>query len=269
VSRYEDVQGFYASYDEASRLDSGAFQLERERTREILERHLPPPPAVVLDVGGGPGAHARWLAGRGYEVHLVDVVPRHVEQARRRRPGAPALASAEVGDARRLDRPDASCDVVLLLGPLYHLTDRAGRLAALGEARRVLRPGGRLFAAAISRFASLLDALVLGIDDPRFSAIVTRDLADGQHRNPTDQVRFFTEAYFHRPEELRAEIDEAGFDEVRLLAVEGPGTAARDFEERWAVERRREELLGWIRSLEGEPSLVGASPHVMALARRP
>lgn len=229
MTPYEDLQGFYASYDEASRLETGPFQLERERTRELLARHLPPPPAAVLDVGGGPGAHAVWLASRGYEVHLVDVVPRHVEQARQRPAGAPALASAEVGDARALGRPDAWCEVVLLLSPLYHLTSRADRLVALREARRVLRPGGRLFAAVISRFASLLDALVQRIDDPRFSVIVTRDLADGQHRNPTDRIQFFTKAYFHRPEELKAELEEAGLAEVTLFAIEGrapwPGTS--------------------------------------------
>jgi ubiquinone/menaquinone biosynthesis C-methylase UbiE len=268
VAPYNDVQEFYTAYDEASRLESGPFQLERERTRELLERHLPPPPAVVLDVGGGPGAHARWLADRGYEVHLIDVVPRHVEQARQRPPGAPALASAEVGDARALGRSDASCDVVLLLGPLYHLTDRADRLTALGEARRVLRPGGWLFAAAISRFASLLDGLLQGIDDPRFSAIVNQDLRDGQHRNPTERIQFFTEAYFHRPEELKAEGEEAGFTETALFAIEGPGTTARNFEERWADDRRRVELLAWIRSVEREPSLLGASPHIMVVARR-
>ncbi len=75
----------------------------------------------------------------------------HVEQARRasdEQPAAP-LASATVGDARRLDRPDASVDAALLLGPLYHLTERGDRVAALAEARRVLRPGGVL--AAIRR----------------------------------------------------------------------------------------------------------------------
>jgi len=268
VTFYDDIRDFYAAYDEASRLEGGPFQLERQRTRELIERHLPPPPAVVLDVGGGPGAHARWLAARGYEVHLIDVVPRHVEQARQGPPGAPALASAEVGDARALGRPDVSCDAVLLLGPLYHLTARADRITALREARRVLRPGGWMFAAAISRFASLLDGLVQGIDDPRFSAIVTRDLADGQHRNPTERIQFFTEAYFHRPEDLKEETEEAGFGDVALFPIEGLGTVARDFEERWADDRRRAELLAWIRSVEREPSLLGASPHIMAMARR-
>lgn len=64
----------YADADEASRLRTGWFQLEQERTKELILRHLPPPPAKVIDAGGGAGAYACWLAQRGYEVHLIDPV---------------------------------------------------------------------------------------------------------------------------------------------------------------------------------------------------
>src|SRR5215211_5517048 len=104
-------------------------RLEFLRTRELLQRQLPSPPAVVLDVGGGTGVHASWLAGRGYHVHLVDIVPQHVRAAAEH-----GLVTAEVGDARRLTQSDASVDAVLLLGPLYHLVARAERIAALAEA---------------------------------------------------------------------------------------------------------------------------------------
>jgi SAM-dependent methyltransferase len=268
LSRYGDVQRFYAAYDESTRLETGIFQLERERTRDVLARRLPAPPAVVLDVGGGPGAHARWLAGLGYEVHLVDVVPRHVEQARQTPAGERPLASASLGDARRLEQGESCCDAALLLGPLYHLPAREDRLAALREARRILRPGGVLAAAAISRFASFLDHLALGRDDPEFAAIVSRDIETGHHENTTDRCELFTDAFFHRPEELRREVEETGFEQVDLYALEGPATLARDFEDRWRAPHRRRQLLDWLRRLEREPSLLGASSHVLAVAVR-
>jgi ubiquinone/menaquinone biosynthesis C-methylase UbiE len=140
----EEIAAYYAQGLERDRLASGPGALEFARTRALLEQYLPPVPAVIADVGGGPGRYAVWLAERGYRVDLVDPVALHVAQARMAassRPGA-ALASAEVGDARALRLPDANADAVLLLGPLYHLAERAERLQVLAEARRVCRQGG-------------------------------------------------------------------------------------------------------------------------------
>ena len=132
----------YALGRERDRLDAAVGVVEFERTREILLRHLPAPPSVVADIGGGPGRYALWLAGRGHRVEYRDLVALHVEQLRAAAGDAGRVGTA-VGDARRLDLGDASVDAVLLLGPIYQLRDRADRLRALGEARRVVRPGGR------------------------------------------------------------------------------------------------------------------------------
>jgi len=258
----DEVIAHYTRVPEDGRLRSGWGTLEQARTQEIVLRHLSPPPGRVLDVGGGSGVYSSWLAALGYEVHLVDLVPAHVEHAL-----AAGLASATVGDARSLRQANASVDAVLLLGPLYHLTDRRDRIAALREARRVLFPGGRLFAAAISRFASLLDGLVRGyFDEPSFVPILDRDLLEGQHRNSTGNPDYFTTAYFHLPEDLRAEFQDAGFAAVELVAVEGPVWLARDFPERWADPARREHLLDLVRRVECEPALLAASPHLLTVA---
>ena len=155
------------------------------------------------------------------------------------------------------------------MGPLYHLTQRDDRLRAIREARRVLRSGGVLFAAAIVRFASLLDALARGfIDDPRFAAILEEDLRSGQHRNPTDDPAYFTSGFFHLPEELRTELLENGLSVVELVGVEGPGWLAANFEKRWADPARRQHLLDLVRRVEREPALLGFSPHLLAVATR-
>ncbi len=276
----EEVAAYYSRGLERDRLAGGEGALEFARTQVLLGRFLPPPSAVVADVGGGPGRYAVWLAGRGYRVHLVDPVPLHVEQAlaaagdaatgnaARERPGA-ALVTAEVGDARSLGLADASADAVLLLGPLYHLPERADRLRALGEARRVCRPGGVILAAAISRFASTLDGLRVGyLEDPAFADMAAGDLRDGRHRNPTGDPAYFTTAYFHRPEELRAELLAAGLAVEGLYGIEGPGWILPDLAERWADARRRADLVAVARAVELEPSVIGASAHLLAVARR-
>lgn len=265
---------FYSHYEtgyEATRLDTGRSRLEHARTIELLKRHVPPPPAVVLDVGGGPGAYALWLAKEGYETHLVDAMPLHVQQAREASAAQPEheLASATVGDARDLGRPDESVDAVLLFGPLYHLTERPDRMIALSESKRVLRPGGLLLAIAISRFASVLDGVIKGyLDDPQFRQIVRRDLEDGQHRNPTNHPDYFTTSFFHHPDELKEEIVEAGFQHQTTLAVEGPGWLLQKFDEVWFDKEKKEQLLDATRSVEEEPALLSVSAHMMAVARK-
>lgn len=265
------IAEFYARAPEESRLEQGAFLLEALRTREVIERHARRPPATVLDVGGAAGAYALWLVDAGYTVHLVDAVPRLVAEAQRRSAArSRPLASCRVGDARALDFPDRSADIVLLLGPLYHLAEAADRARALSEARRVLKPGGQLFAAAISRWASALDGLSRDLfQDPRFVAIVQHDVREGQHRNPTERLDYFTTAYFHRPDELRAEVSGAGLIVDGLYGLEGPGWVLPDVTERLADPRRRTDLLRVARLLESEPSMLGVSAHLLAVARAP
>ncbi len=261
-----EILGYYELGLEAARLEARA--LERIRTEEILERALPRPPAVVLDVGGGTGVYARALAARGHEVHLVDPVPRHVEEARRAEGGG-AIASTAVGDARALERKDASADAVLLFGPLYHLVERADRLTALREAMRVLRPGGVAVAAVISRFASFLDGLRRGIlADAEFSKIVERDLASGVHVNATGKPEYFTTAFFHRPEEIRSEMEDAGLVVEDVLAVEGPAWIADRLAADIADLRSREAILAALRKVEKEPAILGASAHILAVGRK-
>jgi SAM-dependent methyltransferase len=268
---FGDVVAFYDAYDEAGRLAALYFPLERARTEELILRHLPNAPGVVYDVGGAAGAYAYWLAAQGHAVHLLDLSPKHVRQAEEAgRTATHPLASIRMGDARALPFADASASAVLLLGPLYHLHERADRLASLREAARVLGPGGWLFAAGISHFASFVDGLRTGdlLDDPAFAKIVENDLRDGCHRNVTRNLDYFTTAFFHRPEELRAEIGEAGFLEPTVFAVEGPAFVLPDFAARWSRPEARETLMRFLRVIETEPAILGASPHFLACAQR-
>ena len=265
-----EIASYYNSFAEESRLTMGPFQLEFERTKEILTRVLPPPPARIVDVGGAAGAYSFWLAERGYDVHLVDASARLVAESTRRNDGAAApLGSIAVGDARELPHDDGSAAAVLVMGPLYHLVDAEDRTRALREAYRVLSADGVVCVAAISRYASALDGLLRNLTlEPAFAEIRNRDLEDGQHRNPTDRIDYFTTAYFHRPDDLQVELETAGFSRVSVLAVEGPCWIVGDFDARWADPVRRADLLDVARRLEAEPSLLGVSAHLLAIGRK-
>ncbi len=264
-----EMFAYYAGYVEAERLDDASGDLERTRTQELMRRYLPDPPAVILDVGGATGVHALWLAAQGHEVHLIDPVAHHVAQAQRAsHEQGDALASCTVGDARDLAHADGSVDAVLLLGPLYHLVEAPERGRALAEAWRVLRPGGVLIAAAVSRYASLHTCLSLGLlDDDEFVEVVRQDLATGQHRNPPGRP-YFTTTYFHRPADLRGELTDAGFASPRLVAVEGPAMWAPTFDTDWAEPRKRELILDLVRVAEEDEVMLGAGAHFLGIGHR-
>jgi ubiquinone/menaquinone biosynthesis C-methylase UbiE len=267
-----EIEAHYLESSESQRL-SGSRQgeLERLRTQDILARFLPPVPATIFDIGGAAAVYAFPLARQGYRVHLIDPVELHLQQARSYMADSGiVLSSVARGDSRHLEIPSGSADAALLLGPLYHLVEHADRLQALREARRILKVRGVLFAAAISRFGSLLDGLSTGsFRDVRFREIVSADIASGQHRNPTNHPAYFTTAYFHRPEELAAEVRDAGFGEVQILAVEGPAWSAAFFGEAWDDPAQRKDLMNFLSVIEREPSVLGASAHLIAVARNP
>jgi ubiquinone/menaquinone biosynthesis C-methylase UbiE len=264
----EEVVEHYESIREEDRIATGFGQLELMRTREILRRHLPDTPSRILDVGGATGVHASWLTDEGHSVHVIDITPRHIAKVRAEL--GPRGVTAELGDARELPCSDDSFDVALVFGPLYHLTDRSDRIAALREARRVVRSGGVVAGAGISRFASLFDGLARKfLFDADFKRIVERDLREGQHRNPENRAHWFTTAFFHHPDELRAEVEEAGLTVQELLGVEGLAGWLSDLAPFWSTEEGKAIIVFAARAVEAEPSLLGLSAHLLIVTRVP
>jgi SAM-dependent methyltransferase len=264
----DEIIDHYSAYDESQRLTDAFGLLERERTRELISRYLPSSPVTIVDVGGATGVYSFWLAGLGHRVHLVDIVPRHIEQARQieSRNSAPKLASVKVGDARALEFTDGFADVIVMHGPLYHLVDRRDRLQALAEAKRVLRPEGVLLAFAITRYAGVIYGLTQGyVFDEQYLRMTEEEVSTGLRRNAPAWLHTFTTAYFHHPDDLRRELDEAGLDHRRTLGVIGPAWLVPDLDARWEDEEERLAILAIARMLEDE-SVLG--PRLMAVARK-
>jgi SAM-dependent methyltransferase len=254
------ISDYYARDGEMDRLNLGRGRLEFLRTQDVLRRLLPPVPASVLDVGGGAGAHARWLAADGYRVRLVDPMPLHVQHA-----NAIAGVEAVLGDARQLNEPDALYQATLLLGPLYHLPERRDRVTALREAARVTASGGIVAAATISRYAGLYDTLLRGrYLDRDVRRITDAELVTGVHE-PFDQD-LFTLAYFHHPDEIVGEFADAGLTAATRYALEGAAWLFADPDGWLDGGERTAVLLDALRSVEQEPSLFGISSHMLTVA---
>jgi ubiquinone/menaquinone biosynthesis C-methylase UbiE len=262
---------YYSKGGEKNRLYEGAFQLERVRSQEIILRYLPKKKELkILDIGGGCGFYSFWLSRLGHKVYLADLVEKNIEIAKNiAKKKKLKLGCIEVGDAKDLSFKDGYFDVVLMMGPLYHLTQKKDRLQALDEARRVLRKGGVFFGAAISRYAWMMDTFYYGLlKDSDCVKIMNRDLFDGQHRNYTKKFNYFTTAFLTLPEDLHKEVKEAGFKAVQILAIEAFGAHIPGFNKNWHNPKFANLLLKTIDKVEKDSSLLGMSNHLMAVARK-
>lgn len=262
------INTFYNSTQmETDRLGQHVFQLEKERSQEIIFRYLKPSMSIA-DIGGATGAYSFWLHDLGHKVHLLDAAEFHVETATKtsiteNKP----LASISLGDARQLPYDDEQFDLVLLFGPLYHLQEKNDRVKCITEAKRVLKKNGVLLAATISRHASLFDGFWQGfIDDPAFENILKQDLEDGNHFNPVNHPMYFTDAHFHTQKEIEEEFMVAKFSEFNTIAIEGFGWLVPGFMKRWNEKESRDKMLQYIRRTEKEPIMIGISAHVMIIA---
>jgi SAM-dependent methyltransferase len=203
-----DVGDYYAAFGDRQwqRLERDEGVVEFEVTTAMVARHLPAS-GRILDIGGGPGRYAAWLADRGYRVTLADLTPALLDIARSRICRDPdragALDEITEADARDLSRwPDGSFDAVLALGPFYHLTDPNDRELAVREVIRVVRPGGVIFVALMPWLGFVRRTIAVAderrhLADPAFVAAL-RD--HGVFTN--DVPGRFTHGYGVRPAEV-------------------------------------------------------------------
>jgi SAM-dependent methyltransferase len=253
------IQAYYSQqFVEAERLTvrSAQGRLEFERVQELIAARIGAG-SRILDIGGATGVHAAPLAASGHDVVLIDPVPEQVREAARH-----GTFSAAVGDARDLRFEDDAFDVALLFGPLYHLATSEDRLLVLTEARRVVRRGGWIFAAAIPRFAGHA-VLTLAEEVP--------------HPYPSDWVSLleygnapkwgrFPGAHFHTAEELEQELTHAGLVNVSVCAVEGPDGLA--FEQVPEVDEEvHQAALRIVRTLGHLPGVRDMTNHMMGIAQ--
>ena len=246
-------------------------RLERHRTEfgvtmRALADYLPPSPATIFDIGGGPGRYAIALAHRGYEVSLLDLSRSNLALAAEKALKAKIhFAQIVRGNALNLSIfEDESFDAVLLFGPLYHLLHEAERLQAVQDGTRVLKRNGRFFAAFITRFAPFRDAAANYpdwlINNREYAEKI---LATGVH----DRGKGFVNAYFAHPTDICPFMESVGLQTLNLIGCEGVVSAA---------EEKVNQLAGadfdlWVDfnyRLGQDRSLHGAAEHLLYIGEK-
>lgn len=246
-------------------------RLSRHRTEfavtlRALSDHLPPPPAAILDIGGGPGKYAIELARFGYSVTLVDLSRRSLAYAKKMSQEA-QVELASYLHANALDLSSilpASFEAALLMGPLYHLLAEDQRRQAIGETKRSLQSGGLIFATFITRFAPFRQA---ASEEPEWlpqnRAYAFDLLETGVH----EHGEAFPDAYFAHPGEIIPLMEGSGFRTIRLMGCEGVVAGHEEM-----VNKLEEQAWqAWVElnyRLGQETSLYGASDHLLYIGEK-
>lgn len=263
-----DIESFYTSTSEEDRLELGLGPLEFERNKNLISRHLPKK-GIVIDVGGGPGVYSEWLAGLGHEVHLVEPVEKHIKQANKRSAKAKKPFKTILGEAQKLALPDNFADVVILHGPLYHLQQKSERIKAIIEAKRILKPNGVMLGFAINHSASSIAALLNGfMHSPELYEMCKQELASGIHHPPKNMPGILPQAYFHRPKQLREELEEAGLAYADTFAVEGMIWMDKNYFETRSDAKKKEAIMELLKLTENDQALLSLSPHMMIVGKK-
>jgi SAM-dependent methyltransferase len=253
------------------------YELERLERQSPVEMHMTlralerwaPRSGLAIDVGVGSGLYSEWLAARQLSLHLVDVSPRLLD-ATSARLAAKGLAASIAGRhhasaTELVALPGACADAVLFLGPLYHLPSVAERTAAVNEARRLLKPGGVLFAAGVNRMAFLRDAFRLSFHrGAAIREICLRVLADGvltpRIAPPIGHAHVTSAAEF-------GALFEPGFDRLALLGLESFTSPAQELLAT-LPDTDRQAWLDVVEATASLPDALGYADHLLYVGRR-
>lgn len=267
----DDIDDIKAMYEDRAEQEDDRLvrhQLEYELTWRYLEDYLPPQ-GRVLEIGAASGRYTLELAARGYTVTALDLSAALTDLSRAR------LAETElgdrvsylVGDVRDLGALRGQVyDAALVMGPLYHLIHEDDRRLALQQVFDVLRPGGVIFTAFISRFGILGD-LMKKIPEwiekrGEVRSVIERGL------DPEDRPRQGFRGYFATVDEIAPLHEAVGYETILVAGVE-PAISADDESYNVLEGTRRRAWLDLLYEVSVQPSIVGASRHLLYIGRRP
>ena len=265
----KELDNFYNKASEETRLEKGMGIFEFERIKDLISQQISIQNSTIIDVGGGTGKYAEWLSKKGHTVHLVEPVLKHIKLAEKRAKKLKKPFSVAVGEARKLPFEDNTANLVILHGPLYHLQKREDRVAAILEAKRVLKKDGIILGFAINATASTVVGLMNGmLHANSFFEMCKEELTTGIHNAPKDFPFLLADAFYHKPAELKAEFLEQNLHLINIFAVEGMIWLDQEYFANMIDKRKSKTLRALQKLTQNDEYLLPFSPHMMIAVRK-
>jgi ubiquinone/menaquinone biosynthesis C-methylase UbiE len=265
----KELNDFYNKASEETRLEKGMGIFEFERIKELIELHIFESKATIIDIGGGTGKYSEWLAKKGHMVHLLEPVLKHIKLAEKRANKLKNPFSVTIGEAKKLPFKSNSADLVILHGPLYHLQKREDRLAAILEAKRVLKKNGIILGFAINATASTVVGLMNGmIHANSFFEMCKKELTSGIHNAPKDFPFLLADAFYHKPEDLKSEFLEQNLNFINIFAVEGIIWLDNEYFANMLDKKKSKTLKDLQKFTQNDEYLLPFSPHMMIAVKK-
>lgn len=257
---------YYENYKEENRLSTNnARKIEFITTTHMIDSIIEKN-SIVLDCAAGTGIYAFYLADKGHKVTATDITPRHIEYIRKQLKDKLYDMDTDVLDACDMSCfHDESFDVVLNMGPFYHLTDKQKRLKCLKESIRVLKQGGILITAYIPRL--YLNQMITMSDrqylDKKLLSQI-RDVGILKHDNPKC---FWTDTYYSSYDEMEELYQNYSIETLVHFAQDGVLPMMGEKVDKWSDE----EFKIWKDyhlSVCKEKSIIGMSNHVTIVGEK-
>ena len=250
------ITDYYNDYNEDERTKSRHGSVEFTTNLKYIRAYVPQR-AKILDVGAGTGVYSMALAMDGYDVHAIELVERNIEVFRANLREAGAVLPVEQGNALDLSRfADESFDAVLLFGPLYHLYTKEDKLTVLGEAKRVLKKGGHIFAAYCMNEATIIQYAFQG-DGSNMMDCLKKGMLTADYKCISEPADLFELVRLEDIDELNRE---AGLRRVKIIASD---LFTRFIKDRVAnfSEEVYQAYVKYHLSICERPDLIGATNH--------
>lgn len=252
---------YYGDYDEDGRLVPKHGRVEFITTMKYVEKYLRPG-MRVLEVGAGTGRYSHTLAQKGYQVDAVELIESNIRSFQQNtRPGE--RVSIFQGDARNLSAiAGGAYDMVLVLGPMYHLFTEEDKIQALREAVRAAKPGGVIFAAYCMADPSILDH---GFIKGKIHSLFEKKMLDPEtfetYSKPEDLFEL------HRKEDVDRLRQRLPVTQLHFVAADGFTNHMRDTVD--AMDEETYEIyLKYHLTVCERPELVGYSHHTLDIFQK-